>query len=720
MPATESKSALRVKFFELLFEDQEGYVCIATTDPKLLKVSFTQKFFSWPTDYRKMESYILQAERRHNVYFCVNLLDKHERKKANCLPGKLLWADLDTTDYEDFPPPILIQSSPGRHQGIWRTSTLLPPYQAEDYSHRLACYLDADASGWDLTQLLRVPFTLNYKYKNKPEVALERALETTAPPLLFEGLPIVGSAVAGDNELLQHASIPDELPELREVLYKYQANLRSGAFTAVYTQEPQEDWSKDLWRLIHTCLEAGMSAEETFVVANSSAANKYERDDRPLEHLWREVLKAENSQQTIYVLDNSWQPLTMPKFVDEPATGTILDSYREWAEEATDAVVQFHDLSCTILLSAIVANSVRLNTQYGAMVPNLWGLILGDSTLTRKTTAMRMVIDFMVMLDNEMVVATDGSAEGLLTGLSTRPNKVSVFYKDEVSGFFDSINRKEYLAGMPETLTHLYDVPPVYTRRLRKETIHIESPAFVFFGGGVRDRVYEAVSEEYIASGFLPRFLVVSGDTELSKLRRTGPATNVGTEKRQKLAAFFTDMYENYSANVPVTIAGQKVKMPPRISAELSKDAWQTYGDFEEQMVKCASDSSVPGLALPTFERLSRSMLKLAVILGASRQEPKNDVIAINKDDVLNAAWYIQDWGRYSVELISNAGKKTSEKLLDKIIRVISEKPGILRSTLMQHYHLSKREADDVLATLEDRQLVRKEKQGRGWRYYIA
>ena len=697
-------------------------MCIASTLGELPKASFKQKFFTWPTDYRKIENYILAQEIKHNMYFCVNLLSSQKRIKENCLPSKLLWADLDDAPLSEvegnIPPSILIQTSPGRHQALWRLSVELPSYQAEDYSRRLAYQLDADTSGWDLTQLLRVPFTKNFKYTNKPAILLVKALEAQAPPLIFESLPQPPSSNGNDN--LASEDIPDELPSLEHVLYKYHAVLKGTAFHAMYSQEPDEDWSKTLWRIIHILFESGLSQEEVFVVANSAPSNKYARDDRPLEHLWREVLKAARHQANVYLIDSEWQPLAMPKLVDEPASGTFLDSYRDWAKEATDAVVQFHDLSCMILLSSIVANSVRLETSYGPMVPNLWGLILGDSTLTRKTTAMRMVIDFLVMLDPELIMATDGTAEGLLTGLSTRPNKVSMFYKDEISGFFDSINRKEYLAGMPETLTHLYDVPPVYTRRLRKETIHIESPAFVFFGGGVRERVYEALSEEYIVSGFLPRFLVVSGDTDLTSLRRTGPATETSTEKRTKLANYFMDLKEQYAVDATVSIGGQRVDMPARIMAQLSPEAWQKYGDIEELMVKSASDSSTPGLALPTFERLTRSMLKIAVILAATRQSPVDEQIQVTVEDIKNAAWYIQDWGRYSVDLVQNAGKKASEKLLDKITRVISEKPGILRSTMMQHYHLSKREADDVLATLEDRQLVRKEKQGRGWRYFLA
>jgi Protein of unknown function (DUF3987)/RepB DNA-primase from phage plasmid len=719
---TESKSALRIKFFELLFEGNEGYVCIATTLADLPKASFKQRFFSWPFEHQKMENFILSIEKKHNVYFGVNLLSDRERKKGNCLPTNLLWSDLDATPLsklQQIPPPILIETSPGRHQAIWRVSAELPAYQAEDYSRRIAYYVDADASGWDLTQLLRVPFTKNYKYVSNPDVTLIRAGETTVPSLIFEKLPAIE---AGNGNGLATTPMPTELPALDRVLYKYHGAFKQTAFHAIYSYEPtaDEDWSRTLWRLIHIGFEAGMSPEEVFVVANAAPSNKYERDGRPLEHLWREVLKAEVHQRNVFLVDSEWQALTMPVLVEAPASGTFLDSYRDWAKEATDAVVQFHDLACMIVLSSIVANSVRLHTSYGTMVPNLWGLILGDSTLTRKTTAMTMATEFLIMIEPELIMATDGSAEGLLTGLSMRPNKVSIFYRDEVSGFFDSINKRDYLAGMPETLTHLYDVPAVYTRRLRKETIHLESPAFVFFGGGVRDRVYEAVTEEYVVSGFLPRFLVVSGDTQLDQLRRTGPATELGTEKRTQIANFFMDLQEIYGTNVTINIGGQPVQMPARISAILTPDAWSLYGDFEERMVNEASESSLPSLALPTFERLSRSLLKIAVIFAATRQTPEDNVIKVEETDVVNAAWYVQDWGRYSVELVVNAGKRTSEKLLDKIVRVITEHPGILRSTIMKHYHLSKREADDILSTLEDRQLVRKEKAGSGWRYYLA
>src|SRR4029077_18680735 len=244
---------------------------------------------------------------------------------------------------------------------------------------------------------------------------------------------------------------------------------------------PTDDWSRVLWKLINILLESGLSETEAFYVANTANCNKYIRDGRPPRYLWRDILKASAFHRKITFLGKGeFQDVAIPDIILSDTNETFVDQYKEWATDATDAIPQFHELCAFILLSALCATSIKLKTSYGDMVPNLWGIILGDSTLSRKTTAMRMATDFIAELDRDIVLATDGSAEGLLSGLSQRPNRTSIFLKDEISGFFDSINRKDYLAGMPETLTALYDVPQFFTRRLRKEIISIINPIFIF------------------------------------------------------------------------------------------------------------------------------------------------------------------------------------------------------------------------------------------------
>jgi len=720
-------SRQRLEFFDKLWGSQEGFVCLSSKIPYMPNAGFNQRFFEWPKRVDQIEEFINKNKDDKNLYFCVNLLSKPERRKEFCLRTNLLWADLDEVDPREFDlaPPIVIQTSEGRFQAIWRMSVEVDPEQAEDYSRRIAYKYGADKSGWDLTQLLRIPTTLNFKYDTPFLVELLVNADTLAPPLLFEALPAPEGV--SDSTSITFADVPsdDSLPMPEAVIYKYSVNLRNTDFRSLYSldMEDRADWSRPLWRLIHICLEAGMSPEETYAVAKTAKCNKYERDKRPATHLWRDILKASNKQEELNILTSQFKPLMMPQLVVDgyEPTKSFVTEYREWAEEATDAVPDFHDLSAFILLSSIVANSVKLETSYGPLYPNLWGMLLGDSTLTRKTTAMRMVMEILNTLNRDMVLGTDGSAEGLLSGLQLRPNRTSIFFRDELSGFFDAINRKDYLAGMPETLTHLYDVPEVYQRVLRKETIRLESPIFIFFGGGVRDKIYEVSTEEYIISGFVPRFLIVSGYADLDRLRRTGPPSESGVTKKAKLVAHCANLYEHYAAEVNTSIGGEKVMLPPRIGVTLTPTAWQTYGIIEDLMVRAASDSAFPHLALPTFERLSRSILKMSMVLAASRQEPNiTNQIEVSMADVNDAGWYVQRWGQFSIEMVLNCGKGVNERVFDRITRSIKENPGIMRSALMQHHHLTKKTADDILGTLEERMIITREKRGRGTAYFPA
>jgi hypothetical protein len=717
-----SESEIRSRFFELLFEDRKGYLCLATTEKISPRASFRQRFFEWPTDWREIEDYVLKNEPERNVYFCVSLLKKQERKKEHCVMNNILWADLDTVHPEtlgDFIPPISVQTSTDRWQAYWRMSTTVPPLQAEEYSRRLAYHTGSDTSGWDLVQLLRVPLTYNFKHEPAQLITLNHAVETKAPPLLFEKLLPPTQPV--DIEI----PADDDLPELEQVLYKYHKELRQTAFEAIYTQEPaaESDWSKLLWRLHHISLAVGMSIEEAFVVARSAPVNKYERDGRPIEHLWQEIIKADASRKGVDLPD-SWQILKMPQLVDSQSLDgdqTFITDYVDWAIEATDAIEEYHKLSAFVVLSSVISTSVRLPTSYHPnMVPNIWGMILGDSTLSRKTTAMGMARDLILMTDPDNIVATDGTPEGLLTSLEQRPGKTSVFLIDEVSGFFNSINRKEYQAGMRETLTYLYDSPPVVARTLRKERIVINSPMFILFCGGITDHVYEAVTEDYVISGFLPRFLVVAGEADETKIRDTHRPTKPTLDKLTKIREAVANLYELYAVDVPTKIGNQTVMQSPRVMADLDDKAWEFYGTIERQMRTTASEYRANrSVALPTFERLSRSILKMSVLLGAARQQPtKANTILVSKDDVATAAWYVQNWGEYSIDLIMHAGTGRQEKMLEKIVSLIVENPGIMRGVVMRRFKLHKREADDILSTLEERGLVRREKIGRGSAYW--
>jgi hypothetical protein len=134
-----------------------------------------------------------RAAEGREVYFCAHLLDKPRRIKENAASVIALWGDLDGAPIPngELKPTAVVESSPGRYHAYWRLTDAIPPETAERLNARLAHKIGADPSGFDLTQLLRVPETTNYKYEGRPLVRVlgvegERAY---SPAALDELLP---------------------------------------------------------------------------------------------------------------------------------------------------------------------------------------------------------------------------------------------------------------------------------------------------------------------------------------------------------------------------------------------------------------------------------------------------------------------------------------------------------------------------------------------------
>lgn len=730
----EQRAALQ-HFFDYLFSRDEGFVCIATMRPPAQRDTFNERYFAWPSKKTEIFDYIERVTNTHNVYFCVNVLSAPKRVKENAIPQNLVWADLDTCppDKLDIPPQCVIESSYQHWQAIWRLDQKVDPAIASNYSKRIAyayAGFGADKSGHDLTQLLRVPGTYNFKYQfdDPPSVKLLAAVDDVVSVQFFEGLP---EPDPGTGVEPPDVTLPDErkLPTPEMVIYRYQTEMQlrnlATTFARYYGEEPASDWSGALWRLLLLCFEVGMSAEEVFVIAKNSKCNKYERDKRPISHLWREVLKAELERKSIEVLLQDHRYLAIPSLVAaseiDMLPHSIIDDYMDWATEATDAVPDFHEISCAVLLSALMATTLRLKTSRNQdIVPNLWAMILGESTLTRKTTAMDMAMDFVIEIDRDLLLASDASVEGLMSALSTRPKMVSIFYRDEIGGFFDAIQRKEYLAGMHEMMTKLYDVPKYMARKLKKDTYSVSEPIFIFFGGGTPERMYHLIHEDYFSSGFIPRFLVMRGHADSDRIKPTGPPDSTGSNKRLALLQTFQAFHSMYTADT-VTVElhdGQKMITTPEISVEFTSEVWDRAAIMERQLLEAAENSPVGEKALPVFSRMFVSLLKLTMLLAAARQEPQHLVVKAELPDLLKAAFYIEKWGIHAVDLIQHSGLSSDETKLMSVYRLIERRPGLNRGQVMYLRRLNAREMDLIESTLVQRLMINVQQNGRAKVYW--
>jgi hypothetical protein len=132
-------------------------------------------YFDYPRETRRAEELCRRlSDEGREVYQCAHLLTARRRVKTSAASLSACYVDADgAKPTANTPQPTaVVISSPGREQYWWRLSRPVEPEEGEDLNRRLAYAMGADLSGWDLTQLLRVPGTRNRKYPDAPVVKL--------------------------------------------------------------------------------------------------------------------------------------------------------------------------------------------------------------------------------------------------------------------------------------------------------------------------------------------------------------------------------------------------------------------------------------------------------------------------------------------------------------------------------------------------------------------
>lgn len=709
----------REVFFRTLFGSSTGYVCVATNN----KGGFHEQFYKYPDELPRLLEFVNRSYVGSDVYFCPQLLRIQKRTKATVATCTNVWADLDECDPALVipEPSVVIESSPGRWQAFWILNEPSEPLEVEDAAHRLAYKyqtLGADLSGWDLTQLLRIPLTYNVKRTSNmdtPIVSLQKLTGPTYPLDIFKELPEVPG-----YEWIDEPFPEEEIRNLEpdKILEKYRDRLDPHVHV-LYSVEPREDWSKALWNLEMLLLEAGLTKAEAFCVTYNAACNKFQRDKRPPQYLWRDICRA--ASRIAPKQETKPAPELLTTFERNRIQNlpkTFVDRYIAWARSRGDAAWQYHEAGAFAILSALLSGVVKLPTSFGTIVPNLWFMILADTTLTRKSTAMDMAMELLLEVEQDAILATDGSLEGLLQSLSTRPNRPGVFWRDEFSGLLEMIKKKDYYAGMIETLTKLYDGK--YQKRvLRKEVIELRDPILIVFCGGIRSRIVSLIDMEHIFSGFLPRFLFFEAESDISQYQPIGPMTTMQDDTRTKLIAEMNALKAQYNAEITVHIGDQVVSTPSIWEASLTPDAWDRYNKFEKEMVQYGLESTSPDMFMPVMDRLSKSGLKLAILIAAVRHKGSTPIV-VDIDDILCAIGYIERWREFSIDVVVNAGKTANEKQIEAVLRTIRRHDGLTRGKLMQWHHLMARDTDILLQTLDQRGMIRRVRDGRSERIYAA
>lgn len=253
-----------VDLFEHIFGGNKGYICLAfkqNMDDKL-----EQSFFLWKEEIDKIETWV-EEHKSGNCYFCPALLSEPIRRKQYTLTGHTLYADLDQCEpgllgkYGEPEPSVVVQTSPNRWQAYWLLDRNIEPEEYEALNHRIAIgYKDegCDQSGWDLTQLLRIPSTINNK--DKPFEVRAKGWFAIHPskenPAKFDDLPPLPSTPTPHRvETIRRDVPPVEIKDLRipDSVKEYLINPPS-----------KGERSEAAWAVMLAMRDAGYSREQVY------------------------------------------------------------------------------------------------------------------------------------------------------------------------------------------------------------------------------------------------------------------------------------------------------------------------------------------------------------------------------------------------------------------------------------------------------------------------
>jgi RepB DNA-primase from phage plasmid len=140
-----------------------GFVFLSA---RTLSGRWIEKGFHVKFGWRAIEKFLKDHNpNTHDLYYCPNAFSSRKRLAEFALSTRFAWCDIDGADPSAFrpQPSVLVETSPGRYQGLWNFRAAVRPARAEAVSRHLTNTYHGDRGGWSITKMLRLPGTLNHK-----------------------------------------------------------------------------------------------------------------------------------------------------------------------------------------------------------------------------------------------------------------------------------------------------------------------------------------------------------------------------------------------------------------------------------------------------------------------------------------------------------------------------------------------------------------------------
>jgi len=662
------------EFFSAIYGDASGWVDIVNRDQDTGKID-SEMWREWPRSVAYLAKYC-GLRQDEDTYCSVALFtDKLRTKDDTKAIANAVWADADTCDPQNFraTPSIIVNTSPGRWHCWWVLDAPVPAADASLTSQKIA-YAHREQGcdlGWAVSKILRVPGTTNTKDGQNFLVTAEY----TGVLYTLEEL----NALYTDVEAQAPVALTDAMPELLTLSERIALEKRvieNSPFENLYLTPPEAgaDWSQKLFRLQFDLFRDGCTPQEVFTLSKHSACNKFARDNRPDSDLWKTVQNAyhkyESEEAPIAVRVEARKTYTIPEFVTDDerksATGGFPDTYTKWVAQRSDAAQTYNYSLAYMLLSCVFGDRGYIPDKFGMRRLNLWLLLLGDTTRTRKSTAKSLFLRVLhgyetaALNGGKIDIGSDVTKEGLGKVLGERDGLVSLMQTDEVNGMFREMYGKNYQIGTLSYFTDLYEgfVPVVLRAAKDAGQTNRARTTFNMLGVGIREHVAQTLTKEDFESGFLVRMLWSVADP--------GP--------RQKGSDNWIDAMEAASdeadvARIVLDLKRRANKFVPEAPSaiKISDSAKIRYNEWAELVRKHSEEYGDSALEA-SIDRFQHSIRKAAALLAMY-----DGVEVIELKHLLPALVQAERWYGDMLRMLNEVSSSDFERLLNEVEAFISQ-----------------------------------------------
>lgn len=625
-----------------------------------------QHWYQLPRDWDTLLVHI-NYNKHFDLYLCPSLFQNNwavdsrgktkpgtGRTKENKAWTRVLHQDADECGPERFhaTPTIQVSTSPGRWHAYWLLDQPLTSdadfTRAADLGRTVALTHrehGCDQGSWTPTKLLRLPGSRNNKYPTEPyEVTahtnglvytLDRVADAypqndtsptpVAPPVL-EPFPLEIPTAADAFRLVQ------DHPVINQLLH-------------TKGREPTPDRpgnrSQLTWLLLKRLAEAGIPKAAAMRLAWGTSYNKYRTRNQHPALFWNEVCKAyttfgesepetegtEDTEQIVLEHHTSTPPIHLVRGHERQLSPmTVIDDYLAWVQTKTDAARQYHEAAFLTALGCIFGEYGRVPIKFESGYLNMWFMVLGGTTLSRKSTAMRMMIRLLRHLSDgvyDYVLGSDVTPEGLHDVLLDRGGLASLMYRDEVQGLRREAQAKSYLSGLEPKLTELYDGTVSGKIRVGSGRKREAETVFSLYLTGITDDVADGYEIRDFGSGHLARFCYIHATppplTRESVYVEQDTVEDVYDQTIDQPYELLLNRLRTSRAwwDDNVTKRGHQVKVP------WDDDTWERYNQAKWDSMVWAKNHPHHKVLIPTVERTFHTVAKIATVLAMADRETR-------------------------------------------------------------------------------------------------